>query len=729
MVDDFEDGISDDFSGWRNLIDLLYEGGMTDDPEVLMACTWFIETNGDSEMLEELLNERPDMLTMARRNRMVDIKAKKENPFHPEPLGGEVEELKGEIGIGDINGMGDTVGLNPIDFTRGFFVCGEIGSGKSYPVFRMLDQILSIPKEDRGFNVIIAQTLKNDANFLLRDHSNLKILDWENIRYAPLYVEPWDKLDKKINSFFDVFKSVNWLMLFSQPLLERAIKLAFSKYGENNVNFSRIVGEVHNAATSLNLVGHRFKDVIDHVLFSLTNCTSKGDFLDSYKGYPIEEFFTQEDLILNLDDLSSDYVVATFLGCLFKDIQRFYNTKAQATNLRTLLVIDECRRVFPSAETHSQTGHNPNSAMMNFITTRRSSGIGLIAVTQEIKSVPSWLTANSAYVLAMPISGEPRDDVKKLLNLNDEESSYIDKLPALGVGIMRYRGFDRRFIVDVPSDLDDTPMDENVIKVMMEEYIGHIQTKYLIEPLEIKEFEEVEKGSKEYVIINPIDLEAEEKQAMDKVKSILLIKELAKNPFKSFTELRTITGLSANRMKDSTKLLLAQGLADEIVCIGAKKKKARYIVLTDKVPGRNLKNPFFFKHTLYEFRVMNCLKANGYENVEMEYFGEKKKGFKPSSITIKTKDGEQRSFLKRIDVYGEKEGKRIGYEITISFSNLLDNIHKCLEIFKVDELHIVAEDTKGRDKAMQIIGSKVPPHLVHRINCNLISDFCMKGNV
>ena len=730
MVDDFDDGLDDDFSKSRKIVDLLYEGGMTDVPEVFIACNWFTETNGDSSLLEDLLENNPSILTQARRNIMVDIKAKKENPFYPPPLGDEVKDLKGEIIIGEVNGEGDTVGFNPIDFTKGFFVCGESGSGKSYPIFRMLDQILSIPLKDRGYNIIIVQTLKNDANFLFRNHSSLKVFEWNDLRYSPLYVEKWDRLDKKLNSFFDVYKSVNWLMGHSQPMLERCLSLCFKKYGENNVNLEKLLKEVPDAAQSLNLVGHSFKDVRDHLTLTLSNCISKGDFLNSVRGFPVDDFFTEQDLILNFDDLSNDYVVGTFLCCLFKDLQRYYTVKAEPTRLRTLLVIDECRRVFPPEHTHSTTNHDPNLAMMNFVTTRRSSGIGLIAATQEIKSVPSWLKSNSAHVLAMPISGDARDDVSKLINLDTEQSNYFDKLGEYGLGIMRYRGFDRRFIVDIPDDLDDSPMDSNVIQKMMQEYIDYLQSKYSIDPLEIKEFEKIEKEGKEYIVINPIDLKAERKEAIDKINSISVIEELAKNPFQSYTELRSNLGFSALRMRDCINLLFSQRLAEEVVCLGSKKKKAKYIVLTDKVPGRNLKNIYFFRHTLYEFRVMGFLKANGYTDVTMEYFGDKAKGDKPSSVKVNTKDGDERFILKRIDVFGIKDGKKVAFEITLSFSNLLDNIHKCLEIFKVDELHIVTEDNeKGQKRAMNIVSQKVPPHLVKDIRFNLISDFCMKGNV
>ena len=38
MVDKFDDGFGDEFSKWRKIVDTIYEGGMTDVPEVFIAC-------------------------------------------------------------------------------------------------------------------------------------------------------------------------------------------------------------------------------------------------------------------------------------------------------------------------------------------------------------------------------------------------------------------------------------------------------------------------------------------------------------------------------------------------------------------------------------------------------------------------------------------------------------------------------------------------------------------
>jgi len=698
MSDDLRDGFDDDFSYWRKVVDTLYEGGMTDDPEVFMACNWFVETNGDHEMLEDLLNERPDILAMARRNMMVDVKAKKANPFHPEPSGDEVNELKGEIVLGEVNGIGDTVGLDPIAFTRGLFICGEIGSGKSYPVLRMLNQILSVPISERGYNVIVVQAVKRDADFLVRDYEDLKVLEWEDIRRAPLSVESWDNWKNKISSFCGVYSAVNWLQLHGQPLLKRDVELCFEKYGTGEVTFGRLFGEVDNASKAIGLLGMEHRNVRDNLKFSLFSFKESGQVLNCTKGFSVSEFFTKNDLILNVMDQSSDYIIGTFLGDLFKDIQRYYEANPLDSGLRTLIVIDECRRVFPSADVHSRSGHNPNQPMENFVTTRRSSGIGLIAVTQEPQSAPQWLTNNSAYVLAMPISGEGRDHVKKLLNLSDEEASHIDKLGSLGIGIMRYRGFDRRFIVDVPDDLVIEPTSKEVVQEMMQGYIDelHLSLSTGVEEEEVKFF----------------DAKGEKKKAIDRLNSLYVIERLVSNPFQTFTELRSVLKLSASRMRDCIDLLIADELAKEIECMGIRGRKAKYIALTERVENRAI-GAAHFKHRLYQDHIVEWLTSRDLEG-EVEYSREGCWG--NIDVYVSFNDG--------------KVDREMAYEVTLTLNKeeVIGNIDKCLSSgnFNVQELCIVCEDEESSDSVVKMVGdSEISGSDLERITFMKIRDFAL----
>ena len=180
---------------FREIVETLDKGGMTKDPLVLTACQQFSDL-GYIKTLERLLNKHPHILEIARRN----IQEQMDYPFWPPPYKKrELEKLQGKYDIGLINNDGDKVYLNPDNFIRIFFICGGIGSGKSYPLLRLLLQILSTPVEERGFNVLIIQAVKRDADFLLRHNKDLIILEWEDIRRSPLYVEDWNTQKAKTN--------------------------------------------------------------------------------------------------------------------------------------------------------------------------------------------------------------------------------------------------------------------------------------------------------------------------------------------------------------------------------------------------------------------------------------------------------------------------------------------------------------------------------------------------
>ena len=727
-----------EFSDWREIVETLYEGEMTRDPRVRSACEWFIKTSGDPSMLQELLDEYPSILSEAKRNIMLDVNANKENPFYPDPHDEDIDILSRGIEVGKINRKSDFVGIRPLDFTRGFFICGAIGSGKSYPVFRILKQILSVPKEDRGFNVIIIQTSKKDMNFLFRDHAGIRVLWSRDILYSPFNVERWDSLERKRTSFVNVFRSVNWLRHHSLPMFNKSIDLAFERNAKKDVNLKKVLDNIVEASKSISIAaGLSLKDTMNHLAITLHSCVSEGGLINSYKGFPVDEFFSKEDLILNLYDTTNEYAVGTFLGTLLNDLKDYYTSLSEPTDLRTLVVIDECRSLFPKDPLGSSEGHNSNQAMENFVTTRRSSGIGLIAITQEPRSVPTYLTSNSNFLLAMKIGGIARKDVKDLMNLNDEQTAFFDKLPKFGVGIMRHPDFERPFWVKIPGDVDDSPISENAIKKFMEEYVDSLHLKYSYEPTVPKVVEEVDDAG--FLMIDPSDIKGSGRKARVVYQSTLIIEELSRDPFIAYTDLRTKIGLDPNPYRDAVDLLLSQGLAEKVKCIGASKKPSNYLVLTKNVPGRSLKNPLFFRHILYQKRIEGYLVSNGYSDVEVEYYAEKSDGKQPKSIIMKDKDGISRVMLKRIDVFGIKDGKKHAFEVSLTFSNLLDNIHKCLGMFKVDRLHLVTQNPPkkelGKNKLsntqmiQKVIDQKVPAHLVSKISIEVINDYCMKGNI
>ena len=208
-----------DFEHFREIINALNESGLANKYPDVQACCHIAWDCQDINLLQELLDEYPGIYDEALRNiKEINYWQEKE-PFRPYMTEEEEGKVSGKFHIGNTNGF--HVCLDPLDFTRGLFICGEIGGGKSYPILRICDHILSIPKELRGFNLVIIQAIKRDADFLVRDHPDLRIIEMENLRRAPFQVEGWDEVKKKRNSFCGIFSSNNWLMAHGQPLFKR----------------------------------------------------------------------------------------------------------------------------------------------------------------------------------------------------------------------------------------------------------------------------------------------------------------------------------------------------------------------------------------------------------------------------------------------------------------------------------------------------------------------------
>lgn len=687
------DKILGNFDDWQEILDILENGNMVDyitNPEIYLAWTVAKETN-DFDLLGELLARESWIFAEAKKNI-------KKFPYK-QPKGEELYLISGKYQLGFINKQLNTTGLNPLDFTRGYFVSGETGSGKTYSLLRLYDQILSIPIEDRGFNLLLIQIVKRDADFLIKKHPHLRIIEWENFRRNSLQVEPWDEPVKKINSFCSVFSSINFIMTMGQPLLKRAIRRCFEKKRVFNgsdefPNFSDVCSELNKAADDIDLEGYEKKNICDKLKLRFTDFIDTGDILNCHHGYKIDDFWSKEDICLNVIDESSDYIYGTAVMDLIQDLQRYYEQYPVYPHcLRTLISIEESRSIFPAVKDKSE--YQPNKIMEGFVSTARSSGLGRICVTQEPQSVSSWLTNNSAFFMTFPISGEAVDHIQKLQNLSDEQIKFLDEIDKCGTGIFRDRRFNRPYIVQVPSDLEIEPITEEEIDRLMEPYISKLQAQL---------------RSKDEEIIEPLDIDRMEQEITIQKIGISILRELRDDPFQHFT-------LILNSMKKKYQIrkrfvrialdwLKGQELITSVKAIGSKTRPAEYFPLTNKaqeslkIPASDLIAPSHFIHTLYCELVKKYLESQGYNPIREFNIG-----------------GE------RIDVYVEDGHEKMAFEIIRTISTVLANVTKCLFNFGVDQIFVICERQPDIAQAMKIIAANVPGPLLEKITFQTIRDY------
>ena len=688
--------LPDDFDNWQEVLDTLEHSGFTDYrqfPEVFMAWRVAKQTD-DFGLLSELLKRDPWIINSGK-------KRLRSCPFFL-PKREDLHKIRGEFNFGMINNGMERVGLKPLDFTRGLFICGETGSGKSFPTLRICKQVLSIPKNERGFNLLIVQGLKRDADFLIKRHPNLRIIEWEDLRRAPFQVEKWDVLTRKVNSYCGIFSAINWLMIHSQPLFKRALIRCNEQNGvlegsENFPIFSEIFEQIDPAAKELKLDGYEHRNVRDHLKFALHAFIETKGNLNIKHGYTIQDFWSKEDIILNVMDENNDYVVSTIIIDLFRDLQRFnHRDQRSSSRLLSLIIADECRRIFPVSTGGSQTDHNPQTETIRFLTTKRASGIGLVCVTQEPQSAPSYLTDNCAFALAMPIGGEARDHVKQLLNLNEQQTAYLDELGERGTGIFRDRRLGHRYILDIPGDLEVEKISLEETAQIMRPFIIWLQTQ-----LESHEDYETE----------AVDLEQMEQEANNQKIGIPILNKLREKPFLQSTqlvdEIHKQYKFKKKNVATAIEWLKDKSFVLAIEARGSKTKNATYFPLTKKAQGSLKMNAqeriaaSHFKHTFYCNVVKGWVESQGYKAVR-EY----------SNIS------EDRTTKDRIDVLGFQDHQIVAYEITLTIdvSGLVKNIRKCLDVFNVDMVNIVCErQDPDIEKALEIVSEHIPGQDYERI--------------
>jgi len=408
----------------KRLSKLFKESRFTEHKDKLFgACRVFTEYQ-DRTALEDYLEEFPEIEEEAEIELERIEEEKTTDPFKPYPHDEDLKYIDGQIKTGCINEQDQMAGLNPIDFTQGVFICGMPGCGKTTLGLSMLYQMLNA---NCPYKLKIIEDTKPDADFLIKDFPDTKILEFKDLYINPWQVEDWDTELEKMNSVVEILSSTMWMMQHSGLIFKMAVELAYkvSKDTGLPVNFSMIKTQVTAAADKVGLAGFDYKNALDHINFICETFIQTGKSMNAHYGFTIENLWNRHHVILNLMDESSPYIKSTLVMYLLKEWQR-YNEKHPLPHpeLRDLVYVDESRNIFPASRPHNESGHDPNKPLKDWVGSRRSSGIGYIVMTQEIQSAPDWLIDNTATIIGFPIHGENRDKFLRVANLDEHGGGY-----------------------------------------------------------------------------------------------------------------------------------------------------------------------------------------------------------------------------------------------------------------------------------------------------------------
>lgn len=327
--------------------------------------------------------------------------------------------------------------------------------------------------------------------------------------------------------------------------------------------------------------------------------------------------------------------------------------------MKNLILVDECRKLFPTNTRHMESGHDPHAPMQQWVGSRRSALIGLIVATQEITSAPGWIVDNASYIIGFAVMGESRKVLASVLNLTKAQYDHIDHMPQFGACIINDIRFPRRYIISIPPFKTEDVTRKEVTDIM-----------------------------KPWIDKMHADLKAKEQQALARCSQVLrqitcakltpesqrLLHIIADNVYLAKTKMKTLAGQSGIKQTQFNN-----GVDELLKCtliIESKIGNSVFMPLTHNgyellnYPKQKRVSGEHFKHTFICRQLKHHLDREGYKTTR-EYF-------------------RPRTPNEKIDVLAKKDGQQIAYEYINTAINMAANtVSKCIFNFNCDAVVIV----------------------------------------
>ncbi|MFC1591249.1 helicase HerA domain-containing protein [Thermodesulfobacteriota bacterium] len=661
------------YEKWNNIAILLLDSGLADSkPLIKHYCNSYFQTQ-DFSGLQDLITNHPELIQQA--TALALQKQRQPIPFMP-PTKEDAEALQGNLKIGIINNNLEWMHLIPKHMVDNILIIGQRGSGKSYLFFMLMFQLMQIPKNKRP-NLIILDR-KNDYQCLLNFFPEMHYFDEHTLHDNMWEIPPGHDPAKYLSSQTELLCDIHYFRATSAPIIKQAVRQCYLKNKDKNFNFYNILKEALNYASNKKFKGWNIQDVMAKINIRFDNLISEIS-LNKEKGFPLD-FWQTNDTIINLRGYDED-TARTFTMSLWERLYQDNILKNKRNIPSTIFICDEAYWLFNVEDTHEP---NSQKTLADRMRTSREYGIGVIAGTQNTNDINDILKGNCPHVISFRILAQSIKEAQTLLGLDDPQRDFILNLPEKLTGIARIAHYPAPIIFTIPQG-------PKFNKAITEEEIFKIMKPKLDQLLKI-------------IMPNTHDINIEHMEKM-------ILQTLAGNPFIHFTYLRNKIKkrreITDDQFDIKLRNLVKKGLIESIKCVNAcTHKKAEFFPMTDKgheflnlakskrIPSR------IYKHILYCRKVALELKRLGHDP--------------------KTEDH-------RIDVsYRDENNNLYAYEITLSFDNLIDNIHKCLSL-NATLITVVTEDKKDLDKAKNMIETVIMDKaILERIAYKRVGEFIPK---
>ena len=678
--DDFKTGIA--VGQW------LQEVGLMDHPSIRTKFNLALRS-GDFSKLREYLRNHEQSVRWGKLRFQTKKMFEESNPFYPFP---NQDDFTGSIPLGYINPTGDEFRISESDLVRHMLVIGRTGAGKSNfikmlltsiaattnSVFWIFDQNREYRKIKHIFtNVLVLRVRDFWDNPFERPSNNIGHLDWLEVVSQIFEIELGFRLASKM------------LLIDTGKYIYRKRKiLEGSESYPTCGDFFNVLRESQNSKKT-----QYQKDSLKPLIDRLQYLLSIGNYFQIRKSIPIRDLLNT-NIIFEFDGATDE--IYTFVMSLLLT-KAFYYRMWNPHNYHTHVNIVEEGRV-PFSNRRFRNFEFKEPVLNKLMAQYRKFGGSFIVLTQEPSSISSTPKANVHTIIAFPLSqGTELRDLQQTMLLSGEQLEYFRSLP-IGTGLVMYGGM-KPFLVDIPKFPKISPaMSDMQINEEAEAFLEKYREK---------------KSSKEEVKINTEPADSSSKSdtnttgALDS-ESMKVIYTLNDNPFLIYTELQSAVEFGASKFKKIATRLADTGYVvfEEIKV--SKGRRSKFLVLTDKAYGlvdkpKKPKGKGSFKSKIFSHIIKKALEEDGWK----------------AWIEGKTPHGD-----KLIDVLGYKESiGYVGYEVTNSFDNLIENVEQDFEKSKVSKVVIVTEDNNGLKRAKKNLAKITFNYVPKKIEYQLIKDF------
>lgn len=389
------------------------------------------------------------------------------------------------LAIGSLPQYPDSVVRHPMLHTdAGILITGRSGSGKSFVISFLCDQLLADPNNQMKIFIFDS---KDEYKNLLANHirsGRLSVLHYKQYRRNLLEVLEGEEPLEAINRIIDLLWSNSiYLRHGTTNLIADLIKDMYTERGifEGSKDYPTLL-DLNERLSRLHFrVTSRYSGYQESGISRVKNLLNQlSDTFNCVRGHNIEQLLDNNIIlrVRGLSDVLYKILVEDLLRCILQ-----IRSSNPVDGAKNLIVIDEAHLLLSGSSSIQEKGED---FLLRFARLCRASGCDLLLSDQTPSLMQSAVMANMSTRITMQIVNGPCvRRIAESMSLSQEQAEALPRLKPRQA-VMHYTGYpDSAFLIQVPE--------LNFGSHLTEEEIKHIMAPFLIElewtpcPTETKE--------------------------------------------------------------------------------------------------------------------------------------------------------------------------------------------------------------------------------------------------